>query len=117
MGLTKQYLRYAPSGTFNVIASADCNSAHVSLNGISGRYMAVGACEHVVIWDMRLGEKVRLERCSKLSCEHLSLHCSTVYGKYFVVTAFKPSNFILYPYCLLLLWYLFLRRKCFREKT
>lgn len=61
MGLTKQYLRYAPSGTFNVIASADCNSAHVSLNGVSGRYMAVGACEHVVIWDMRLGEKVRLE--------------------------------------------------------
>lgn len=58
MGLTKQYLRYAPSGTFNVIASADCNCAHVSLNGISGRYIAVGACEHVIIWDMRLGEKV-----------------------------------------------------------
>ncbi|PZC82992.1 hypothetical protein B5X24_HaOG208859 [Helicoverpa armigera] len=60
MGLTKQYLRYAPSGTFNVIASADCNSAHVSLNGVSGRYIAVGACEHVVIWDMRLGEKAQV---------------------------------------------------------
>lgn len=58
MGLTKQYLRYAPSGTFNIIASADCNSTHVSLNGVSGRYIAVGACEHVIIWDMRLGEKV-----------------------------------------------------------
>ncbi|RVE44463.1 hypothetical protein evm_010867 [Chilo suppressalis] len=60
MGLTKQYLRYAPSGIFNVIASSDCNCVHVSLNGISGRYLAVGACEHVVIWDMRLGEKAQL---------------------------------------------------------
>ncbi|CAG9786267.1 unnamed protein product [Diatraea saccharalis] len=60
MGLTKQYLRYAPSGTFNVIASADCNCSHVSLNGVSGRYVAVGACEHVIIWDMRLGEKAQL---------------------------------------------------------
>lgn len=59
MGLTKQYLRYAPSGTFNVIASGDCNCIHVALNGVSGRYIAVGACEHVIIWDMRLGEKVR----------------------------------------------------------
>ncbi|KAI8435791.1 hypothetical protein MSG28_004019 [Choristoneura fumiferana] len=60
MGLTKQYLRYAPSGTFNIIASADCNSTHVSLNGVSGRYIAVGACEHVIIWDMRLGEKAQV---------------------------------------------------------
>ncbi|XP_013142980.1 PREDICTED: WD repeat-containing protein 3 [Papilio polytes] len=60
MGLTKQYLRYAPSGTFNIIASPDCNSAHVSLNGISGRYVAVGACEHVIIWDMRIGEKAQV---------------------------------------------------------
>ncbi|XP_063380807.1 WD repeat-containing protein 3 [Cydia fagiglandana] len=60
MGLTKQYLRYAPSGTFNIIASADCNCTHVSLNGVSGRYVAVGACEHVIIWDMRLGEKAQV---------------------------------------------------------
>ncbi|XP_048482830.1 WD repeat-containing protein 3 [Plutella xylostella] len=60
MGLTKQYLRYAPSGTFNIIASGDCNSVHVSLNGISGRYIATGACEHVIIWDMRLGEKAQV---------------------------------------------------------
>ncbi|XP_026753064.3 WD repeat-containing protein 3 [Galleria mellonella] len=60
MGLTKQYLRYAPSGTFNIIASAECNSTHVSLKGISGRYIAVGACEHVIIWDMRLGEKAQV---------------------------------------------------------
>ncbi|KAG6445882.1 WD repeat-containing protein 3 [Manduca sexta] len=60
MGLTKQYLRYVPSGVFNVIASGDCNSVHVSLNGVSGRYIAVGACEHVIIWDMRLGEKAQV---------------------------------------------------------
>ncbi|KAJ2945917.1 hypothetical protein O0L34_g4833 [Tuta absoluta] len=60
MGLTKQYLRYAPSGTFNIIASGDCNSTHVSLSGVSGRYIAVGACEHVIIWDMRLGEKAQV---------------------------------------------------------
>ncbi|XP_059045392.1 WD repeat-containing protein 3 [Achroia grisella] len=60
MGLTKQYLRYAPSGTFNVITSAECNSTHISLKGISGRYIAVGACEHVIIWDMRLGEKAQV---------------------------------------------------------
>ncbi|CAH2268985.1 WD repeat-containing protein 3 [Pararge aegeria] len=60
MGLTKQYLRYAPSGIFNVIASPDCNSTHVTLNGVSGRYIAVGACEHVIIWDMRLGEKAQV---------------------------------------------------------
>ncbi|KAJ0177105.1 hypothetical protein K1T71_007114 [Dendrolimus kikuchii] len=60
MGLTKQYLRYAPSGTFNVVASSDCNSSHVALNGVSGRYIAVGTCEHVVIWDMRLGEKAQV---------------------------------------------------------
>lgn len=63
MGLTKQYLRYAPSGIFNVIASPDCNCTHVTLNGVSGRYIAVGACEHVIIWDMRLGEKVYFNIC------------------------------------------------------
>ncbi|KAL4709936.1 hypothetical protein ACJJTC_003899 [Scirpophaga incertulas] len=60
MGLTKQYLRYAPNGVCNVIASAECNCTHVSLNGVSGRYIAVGACEHVIIWDMRLGEKAQV---------------------------------------------------------
>ncbi|KAM3964454.1 WD repeat-containing protein 3 [Aphomia sociella] len=60
MGLTKQYLRYVPSGTFNIITSAECNSSHVSLKGVSGRYIAVGACEHVIIWDMRLGEKAQV---------------------------------------------------------
>lgn len=58
MGLTKQYLRYLPGGNFNIIASSGCNVVFVILNGQEGRYVAVGACEHVFVWDLRLGEKV-----------------------------------------------------------
>lgn len=58
MGLTKEYLRYVPSGCFNIISSANCNVVFVTLDGQEGRFVAVGACEHVIIWDLRLGEKV-----------------------------------------------------------
>ncbi|KAG9470052.1 WD repeat-containing protein 3 [Eleutherodactylus coqui] len=58
MGLTKQYLRYAPSALFGVVGSAKCNVCYVPLRGEKGRYVAVGACEHVFIWDTRKGEKV-----------------------------------------------------------
>lgn len=58
MGLTKQYLRYVAAGNFNIICSPESNIAHVVLQGCSGRYIAVAACEHVIIWDMRLSEKV-----------------------------------------------------------
>lgn len=58
MGLTKQYLRYVPAGNFNLINSANCNVVFVTLEGQEGRFVAAGACEHVYIWDLRLGEKV-----------------------------------------------------------
>ncbi|KAJ8946740.1 hypothetical protein NQ318_002570 [Aromia moschata] len=58
MGLTKQYLRYIPAGNFNIIASQYCNVAFVTLEGQEGRFVAVGACEHIIIWDLRLGEKL-----------------------------------------------------------
>lgn len=58
MGLTKQYLRYIPSGNFNIIASTNCNITFVKINNESGRYIAVGASEEVIIWDLRLSEKV-----------------------------------------------------------
>lgn len=58
MGLTKQYLRYIPAGNFNIIASQNCNLKFVTLEGQEGRFVAVGACEHIIIWDLRLGEKV-----------------------------------------------------------
>lgn len=61
MGLTKQYLRYAPSAVFGVIGSQKANIAYVTLRGgEKGRYVAVAACEHVFIWDIRKGEKVDL---------------------------------------------------------
>jgi U3 small nucleolar RNA-associated protein 12 len=58
MGLTKQYLRYIPSGNFNIIASSGCNVVFLTLEGQEGRFVGVGACEDIVVWDMRLGEKV-----------------------------------------------------------
>ncbi|PWA15611.1 hypothetical protein CCH79_00018459, partial [Gambusia affinis] len=62
MGLTKQYLRYAASAVFGVIGSQRANIAYVTLRGgEKGRYVAVAACEHVFIWDVRKGEKVRLQ--------------------------------------------------------
>ncbi|CAH0548156.1 unnamed protein product [Brassicogethes aeneus] len=60
MGLTKQYLRYIPAGNFNIIASQNCNVEFVTLEGQEGRFVAVGACEHIIIWDLRLGEKAQV---------------------------------------------------------
>lgn len=63
MGLTKQYLRYAASAVFGVIGSQKANISYVTLRGGErGRYVAVAACEHVFIWDIRKAEKVR-RRC------------------------------------------------------
>ncbi|KAJ6658330.1 hypothetical protein lerEdw1_020602 [Lerista edwardsae] len=58
MGLTKQYLRYSGSSLFGVVASQKGNIVYVTLRGEKGRYVAVPACEHVFIWDLRKGEKV-----------------------------------------------------------
>lgn len=58
MGLTKQYLRYSPSSKFNIIASTNCGVKFVTYEGQEGRYVAAGACEDVILWDLRLGEKV-----------------------------------------------------------
>ncbi|XP_015606327.1 WD repeat-containing protein 3 [Cephus cinctus] len=60
MGLTKQYLRYVPAGNLNIIASPKCNVVFVTLEGQEGRFVAAGACEHVLIWDLRLGEKAQV---------------------------------------------------------
>ncbi|KAJ8983271.1 hypothetical protein NQ317_007171 [Molorchus minor] len=60
MGLTKQYLRYISAGNFNIIASQNCNVVFITLEGQEGRFVAVGACEHIVIWDLRLGEKAQV---------------------------------------------------------
>lgn len=75
MGLTKQYLRYAPSAVFGVIGSQKANIAYVTLRGgEKGRYVAVAACEHVFVWDIRKGEKVRLLTFYHLLKTHKLLH-------------------------------------------
>ncbi|CAG5107461.1 Similar to WDR3: WD repeat-containing protein 3 (Homo sapiens) [Cotesia congregata] len=60
MGLTKQYLRFAPSGNLNIISSSKCNVVFVTLEGKDGRFVAAGACENVVIWDFNLREKAQV---------------------------------------------------------
>lgn len=62
MGVTKQYLRYVPAGNLNIIVSPNCNIVFVKLEDHEGRFVAVGACEHVYIWDLRLGEKVKYQK-------------------------------------------------------
>uniref|UniRef100_A0A667YTL0 WD repeat domain 3 n=1 Tax=Myripristis murdjan TaxID=586833 RepID=A0A667YTL0_9TELE len=66
MGLTKQYLRYVASAVFGVIGSQKANIAFVTLRGgEKGRYVAVAACEHVFIWDVRKAEKVLILQGNK----------------------------------------------------
>ncbi|XP_042722780.1 WD repeat-containing protein 3 [Lagopus leucura] len=65
MGLTKQYLRYAPAALFGLVGSAKGNAAFVTLRGERGRCVAVPACEHVFVWDARKGEKVLILKGSK----------------------------------------------------
>ncbi|XP_004581921.2 WD repeat-containing protein 3 [Ochotona princeps] len=58
MGLTKQYLHYVASAVFGLIGSQKGNIVFVTLRGEKGRYVAVPACEHVFVWDLRKGEKI-----------------------------------------------------------
>uniref|UniRef100_A0AAG5CZW5 Small-subunit processome Utp12 domain-containing protein n=1 Tax=Anopheles atroparvus TaxID=41427 RepID=A0AAG5CZW5_ANOAO len=58
MGLTKQYLAYRPVSSFNIIASSRANISFISVNNIDGRYVVVAAAEKVLVWNMRVGDKV-----------------------------------------------------------
>lgn len=53
MVLTKQYLKYKHSATFNIIASSRANGVFVECNNTSGRYFASPAVENILIWDLR----------------------------------------------------------------
>ena len=57
MGLTKQYLRYLPDSVFGVVGSQRANILYLTWEG--QKLCAVAACEHVFIWDLRNGERVR----------------------------------------------------------
>lgn len=58
MGLTKQYLRYAPTNILGIIAGTRCNLQSIEYKGVIGKYVAVGACQYVLIWDLKRGETV-----------------------------------------------------------
>lgn len=57
MGLTKQYLRYDCIGSFGVIASRACNIKFINNQGVTGRFVAVGGADSLIIWDLRTGDK------------------------------------------------------------
>ena len=59
MGLTRNYLRYAQCEVFGIIAGNKCNVVFLDVRGTKGKYCAVGACEDVIVWDIRTGDKVR----------------------------------------------------------
>jgi len=58
MGLTKQYHRYNAAGVFSLIASGKCNVVWLNYEGRKDKYCAVGACEDVLIWDVKTGQQV-----------------------------------------------------------
>ena len=71
MGLTKQYLRYVGAEVFSVVGSAKSNVTFLDIGGYSDRFCAVGACENVILWDMRKGEKVHLTQRSSKACKQI----------------------------------------------
>ncbi|KAG8223836.1 hypothetical protein J437_LFUL007857, partial [Ladona fulva] len=82
MGLTREYLRYAACGKFNIIASSECNVVFVTYQGMEGRFMAVGACEDVIIWDLRLQEKALVLKGDKSEVTRL---CASPVRKHLAV--------------------------------
>lgn len=65
MGLTKQYLRYKPHATFNILGSGRGGAvfAHVPGRGSlaqAQRLVAVAAAQNIIVWDWRRQEKVRV---------------------------------------------------------
>ena len=87
MGLTKQYLRYNPTAQFGVIASQRSNIVALQMRNTKARYVAVGAVENVIIWDVRIGQKVsKYFICTDTA--DILIHC-----KRFLITL--KMNFIL----------------------
>jgi len=58
MGITKQYLRYKPCGTCNLIGSTWARLTVLNSSSRGGQICAVGACEDVLLWNLKKAEKV-----------------------------------------------------------
>ncbi|KAI1286797.1 WD repeat-containing protein 3 [Halotydeus destructor] len=73
MPITQQYLRWVSAGLpFGVIASTNGQTVFIELNGIKDRFVAVSACENVIIWDTKTGERVKLLKGDKADSTSLA---------------------------------------------
>ena len=71
MGLTRQYLRYAPTNVFGIVAGSRSNLKMIKYKGgVTGKYAAVGACEFVFIWDLKKAEIVTAPRTTPFIIFH-----------------------------------------------
>ncbi|CAG7719401.1 unnamed protein product [Allacma fusca] len=59
MGVTKQYLRFSPTGIFGVVAAKNCNAVYLQPN----RFLAAGGTHVITVWDRRLQRKVKTMNC------------------------------------------------------
>lgn len=93
MGLTKQYLRYEPSGKFNIIASGNCNVQFVKVNDkASSRYVATGTSEDVTIWDSRLAKKKFIIQGQKFEAVYVRV-CTTTFQ---LAVGYRDGSVIVY---------------------
>ena len=79
MGLTKQYLRYSATNVLGIVGTTRSNIKLVKYRGVSGKYVAVGACEYVFIWDLKKSEivlKLGGEKSSEVTCIEQDLNNS-----------------------------------------
>ncbi|XP_041353923.1 WD repeat-containing protein 3-like [Gigantopelta aegis] len=72
MGLTKQYLRYEHSALFGVVGSVRANIVLLQQHGVLGRFCAVGACENIIVWDLRTEQRVIMLKGDKHEVSHLT---------------------------------------------
>ncbi|ESO84126.1 hypothetical protein LOTGIDRAFT_184187 [Lottia gigantea] len=57
MGITKQYLRFEPGDVFGLVGSLKSNIVYLEISRSHGKFCAVGACENVIVWDLKTKEK------------------------------------------------------------
>ncbi|KAK6169407.1 hypothetical protein SNE40_020470 [Patella caerulea] len=57
MGITKQYLRFQPGPIFGMVGSLKSNIVYLDIQGSHAKFCAVGACEDVIVWDLKTHEK------------------------------------------------------------
>lgn len=57
MGVTTQYLRYVPGQVFGLVGTGRCVRLVTRFSQV-GKFLAVSACERVLIWDLRREAKV-----------------------------------------------------------